>query len=121
MMTSEIEQVRDEIHAMRGDFSNLTDKLSKLTEVIIRKEEQDKFLDKRLETLENNFQLTELKHSEEIKELQIKSVGTESAKSILKTLLTALLVTVVIGGLGLYQYGKPVTQPSSNQAKSVSE
>lgn len=121
MMSSEIEQVKDEIHAMRGDFSNLTDKLSKLTEVIIRKEEQDKFLDKRLKTLENNFQIIELKHSEEIKELQIKSVGTESAKSILKTLLTALLVTVVIGGLGLYQYGKPSSQPTNNQQSAASK
>ena len=112
---SEIEQVRDEIHAMRGDFSNLTDKLSKLTEVIIRKEEQDKFLDKRLETLENNFQISDFKHSEEIKELQIKSVGTESAKSILKTLLTALLVTVVIGGLGLYQFGKESSPAPQNK------
>jgi len=100
---SEINQIKDEIHAMRGDFSDLTQKLSKLTEVIIRKEEQDKFLERRTETLESS----QVKQDEEIKELQLKSVGTESTKKILSAILIAILCAVCVGGLGLYQYGKP--------------
>jgi septal ring factor EnvC (AmiA/AmiB activator) len=45
-------QLRGEVHALRSDINRLTEKMSTLTEVLIRKEESDKYLEKRIEKLE---------------------------------------------------------------------
>jgi len=42
-----------EIHEMRADFKTFASKLSELTEVMIRKEETDRFLERRVEQLEH--------------------------------------------------------------------
>ena len=49
---SDLEQVKNEMHSLRTDIGKLTDKMGTLTEVLIRKEENDKYLERRVEKLE---------------------------------------------------------------------
>lgn len=106
---SQLDAVLKDIHAMRGDFTKFAEKLTCLTEVMIRKEEQDKFLETRFVEFVGNVKEMEKSHAKQIKELQLKSVGTESAKKIGGLIVVAILTAVFVGGLGLYQYGKTST------------
>ena len=51
-MSDNIEDIKSEVHSMRMDFKDLGLKITQLTEVMIRKEEQDKYLETRVEKLE---------------------------------------------------------------------
>ena len=54
------EQIRLEVHSMRTDVGKLADKMGALTEVLIRKEENDKYLERRVEKLEAEIDLIKL-------------------------------------------------------------
>lgn len=49
---SDIDDLKAEIHEMRGDTKSLTAEISNLAKVMIRKEEADKYLETRVEKLE---------------------------------------------------------------------
>lgn len=49
---SDTEGLKEEIHQMRCDFKSLSGELTELTKVLIRKEENDKYLEGRIEKLE---------------------------------------------------------------------
>ncbi len=56
---SDIDDLKAEIHEMRGDTKELTAEISNLTKVMIRKEEADKYLETRVEKLEAKDEATE--------------------------------------------------------------
>lgn len=87
---SETKDIRDEIHEMRGDFKTLSNRLAELTEVIIRKEEGDKYLEIRIEKLEKE---------DEKKERRIRATEDFITKSNpLLTLGSKVLIAVVAAG-----------------------
>lgn len=53
---SDIDDLKAEIHEMRGDTKSLTAEISALTKVMIRKEEADKYLETRVEKLEDKIE-----------------------------------------------------------------
>jgi uncharacterized coiled-coil protein SlyX len=57
---SDSEQIRLEVHSMRNDVSKLAEKMGALTEVLIRKEESDKYLERRIEKLEAEIEVIKL-------------------------------------------------------------
>ena len=58
-MNDPLERLESEIHDMRGDFKTVAAELTKLTIVMTRKEENDRFLERRLEKLEANDAITD--------------------------------------------------------------
>lgn len=54
-MTDQIDGLRKEVHEMRGDFKDLGSKIANLTEVIIRKEESDKYLAAQVEKMSSEL------------------------------------------------------------------
>lgn len=53
-MNDDITRLESEIHGMRGDFKDVTKALADLTVVMTRKEENDKFLERRVEKIEGD-------------------------------------------------------------------